>query len=114
VLAVLYFGLMELILIDSARELNEAQRYRARVVAAALAENAAELAARNLLTGPHLPVNEEDARGRMKAELRRSGTNFTITAEGETRGALAQKATVEVFGEIKGNQIQVNYTFHSQ
>jgi hypothetical protein len=39
VIAVLYFLLMELLLIDSSRALGEAQRFRSRVVAAALAEN---------------------------------------------------------------------------
>ena len=36
-LAILYFGLMELMLIDSSRALVEAQRLRSRIVASALA-----------------------------------------------------------------------------
>src|SRR5215213_2449819 len=47
-LALLYFALMELILIDSSRSLAEAQRFRARIMAAAVAEDAAELAALNM------------------------------------------------------------------
>src|SRR6266545_5727430 len=50
VLSVLYFALMELLLIDSSRALNEAQRFRARVVAGALAESGAELAALQMVT----------------------------------------------------------------
>src|SRR6266566_4686861 len=50
-LAILYFGLMELMLIDSSRALREAQRFRARVTSAALAESAAELSAAQMISG---------------------------------------------------------------
>src|SRR5204863_3948307 len=50
VLAILYFALMELMLIDSSRAVREAQRFRARIVATTLAESAAELAALQLVT----------------------------------------------------------------
>src|SRR5258708_13978010 len=56
-LAVLYFGLMELMLIDSSRALREAQRFRSRVVASALAESAAELAAAQMGTRPGATAN---------------------------------------------------------
>src|SRR5438094_727313 len=62
-LAVLYFALMELMLIDSSRALREAQRFRARVVASALAENAAELAAANMITSPGKTKNAQDDKG---------------------------------------------------
>lgn len=118
VLAVLYFGLMELLLLDSARELNEAQRFRARIVAAALAENAAELVMEGVVTRAPHPVNEEDAMGRMIARARvrasETGRTFQVFAEGETKGAIKQNATVTVQGEIVGGQIRIYYTFHSQ
>ena len=119
VLAVLYFGLMELLLLDSARELNEAQRFRARIVAAALAENAAELAMENAAGTIRRPINEEIAQGTMIALMEAPGTppaarKFTIKAEGVTKGVPPQRATVEVRGEINGGDIRIDYTFHSQ
>ncbi|HWS71823.1 MAG TPA: hypothetical protein VN605_06890, partial [Thermoanaerobaculia bacterium] len=69
-LSVLYFGLMELMLIDSQRALAEARRFRARVVASTLAESAAELAAEQLVNhGGVVPVNETDAQGTMRGNL---------------------------------------------
>ncbi|HEX7420223.1 MAG TPA: hypothetical protein VF505_10080, partial [Thermoanaerobaculia bacterium] len=44
-ISILYFALMELLLIDSSRALREAQRFRAHVLAGTLAESAADLAA---------------------------------------------------------------------
>lgn len=121
VLAVLYFGLMELLLLDSARELNEAQRFRARIVAAALAENAAELAMEGVVTGPVKPVKFEDSQGKMEASVlinpmaNAPGTRtFIIDAKASTKGALRQDAWVQVFGELTGGQVRINYTFHSQ
>ena len=61
-LAVLYFALMELLLIDSSRALREAQRFRAKVIAATLAESAAELSTASMVT-------------RNAGEIRASGTH---------------------------------------
>ncbi len=41
-LAVLYFALMELLLLDSTLSLQQAQRFRAHIMATTLAESAAE------------------------------------------------------------------------
>ncbi|HET7435605.1 MAG TPA: hypothetical protein VFN10_12930, partial [Thermoanaerobaculia bacterium] len=60
VLAVLYFGLIELLLLDSARELREAQRFRARIVALTNAENGAERAAADIANASPLPVLEDE------------------------------------------------------
>jgi hypothetical protein len=115
VLAVLYFALMELLLIDSARELNEARRFRARIVAAVLAENAAELAVLGVVDGIPRPVNFEDDLGRMEAKFRYTvAPKFVIDASGETKGTIAQTATVQVHGERNGGQIRIDFTFHSQ
>jgi len=115
VLAVLYFGLMELLLLDSARELNEAQRFRSRVLATVLAENAAELTTVDLVNGHSQIVNQEDAAGSMKASLVSGGANqFEIHAEGRTKGVAAQHSNLTVIGEVNGAQIRINYTYHSQ
>jgi len=113
-LAILYFGLMELMLIDSSRALTEAQRFRSRVVASALAENGAELAAANMISQPGSTTTAQDDQGKMIGAITVNGNNFEINAEGDTAGVVPVKATVRVQGRILGNHIAVDYTFHSQ
>ncbi len=113
-LAILYFGLMELMLIDSSRALREAQRFRGRVVASALAESAAELAAAQMVSRPGATATAQDEQGQMSATLNTSGNTFEITAEGITTGVTPMKASVRVQGRIEGTHIAIDYTFHSQ
>src|SRR5438067_8881002 len=105
VLAVLYFALMELMLIDSSRALREAQRFRARIVATTLSESAAELAAAQLVTQPSASVNASDDQGTMTATMQHSGNTFTIDANAESVGVPPQKATVKVQGRIQGTKV---------
>jgi len=112
-LAILYFALMELMLIDSSRALREAQRFRARVVATTLAESAAELAAAQLVTAPGATVNATDEQGTMSATLKKSGNTFMIEAQAEATGVPAQKATVRVQGDVQGTRVRVAYTYHT-
>lgn len=114
VLAVLYFALMELLLIDSSRALQEAQRFKARTVAAALAENGAELAAKGIVTNAVAPRWAEDWQGMIRGSRTVTASGFVIQAEGETSGVIKQKATVRVQGRVAGNQIQIDFTEHSQ
>src|SRR5438874_12545643 len=86
VLAILYFSLMELMLIDSSRAVREAQRFRARIVATTLAESAAELAAAQLVSAPGAQVNATDDQGTMTATLQRNGNTFMIDANAESTG----------------------------
>lgn len=118
-LAVLYFALMELMLIDSSRSLNEAQRFRARIVATTMAESAAELAAAQLVTQPMANVNASDEQGTMTATMSRGAAPpnskeipFTIDAHAEEIGVPSQKASVAVQGRIVGTTIHVDYTTH--
>lgn len=113
-LAILYFGLMELMMIDSSRALTEAQRFRSRIVASTLAENAAELAAANMVTAPGTTTAAQDDQGKMIGAIAVNGTDFQIDAEGDAAGVVPIKATVRVQGRIIGNHIAVDYTFHSQ
>ena len=112
-LAVLYFALMELMLIDSTRALREAQRFRARIVATTLAESAAELAAAQLVTQPSAQVNATDDQGTMEATLQHNGKTFLIDAKAESTGVPPQKATVRVQGEVEGTKVSVSYTYHT-
>lgn len=115
-LAVLYFALMELLLVDSSRELAESRRFRARIVAAVVAENAAELAALQMVGGTDRTITESDAQGTMTATFKRgAGDSFTLEGEGETAGVVRQKATVFVQGRIDANgAVKIDYAMHTQ
>lgn len=114
-LAVLYFALMQLMLIDSSRALREAQRFRSRVIAATLAESAAELSAASMVTrNTGDTINADDEQGSMKATSRLHGTAFDIDAEGTTSGVASAKSTVRVQGRIIGQRVMIDYTYHSQ
>jgi hypothetical protein len=115
-LAVLYFGLMELLLIDSARELAEARRFRAKIVSTTLAENGAELAALQIASPGRTmnEVNAEDAQGVISGKLlKTAGGQFEIDAEGETKGLAPAKSKVRVYGRvINDHTVRIQYTVH--
>lgn len=114
-LAVLYFALMELMLIDSSRALREAQRFRSRIIAATLAESAAELSTASMITrNAGDSINADDEQGSMKANCKVSPPAFEIEAEAQTSGVIPAKATVRVQGRIIGSKVMVDYTYHSQ
>jgi hypothetical protein len=113
VLAVLYFGLIELLMIDSSRELAEARRFRARIVAEMLAENAAELAAKEIVTKDASNVTAEDWQGTMSGRMLKStGGAFDIEAEGKSTGLTESKARVIVRGRVVGKDVRIQYTQH--
>jgi Tfp pilus assembly protein PilX len=126
-IAILYFALMELMLIDSSRALREAQRFRSKVVAATLAESAAELSAASMVTrNAGDTINADDEQGSMKATCVVNGPSeelspsvpkqlpFNIDAEATTSGVAPMKSTVRVQGRIIGQRVKIDYTFHSQ
>ena len=113
VLAVLYFGLIELLLIDSARELEEARRFRARVVAETLAESGAELAALQITSRTSADVTAENWQGTMKGKMHKNaGGNFDIEAAGSSGGITESHAKVFVRGRVIGNSVRIQYTIH--
>ena len=112
VLAVLYFALMELMLIDSSRVLAEARRFRARVVATTLAESGAELSAAQLVTQSSANVTASDEQGTMSATMQHNGNTFMIDASAETAGVPPQKSSVKVQGRVEGTKVLVDYTSH--
>jgi hypothetical protein len=121
VLAVLYFALMELMMMDASRSLNEAQRFRARVVADTLAENGAELAAAQMVSRTSsLTPSYQDDQGLMKGTYYQTGCNeldcgYVLTGEGRADGVIQQKATVRLQGRItKKNEVLIDYATHSQ
>ena len=116
VLAVLYFALMELMLVDSGRELAEAQRFRSRIVAGIVAENAVELAARHMAVSGGMSISENDEQGSMTARMTRGGGEaFEIVGEGRTSGVMPQEAKVFVQGRVDASgNIAIDYTMHGQ
>jgi Tfp pilus assembly protein PilX len=123
-LAILYFALMELMLIDSSRALREAQRFRSKVIATTLAESAAELSAASMVTrNAGNTINADDEQGSMTAECtltpnpQKVGESaFLIKAEATTNGVPAATSTVQVQGRIEATKahVIVDYTYHSQ
>ncbi|HEX6160017.1 MAG TPA: hypothetical protein VF111_07610 [Thermoanaerobaculia bacterium] len=121
VLAVLYFALIQLLLIDSQRDLREAQRFRSRVVALTLAENGVELAAHDLVNRSGGYVNADDWQGTYSGR-RQGGSGstaphiqpFLLIGEAETKGTVKVRSSVRVFGEVEGTRVRINYTMHSQ
>jgi hypothetical protein len=113
VLAVLYFGLVELLLLDSSRELGEARRFRARIVAETLAENAAELAAKDIVTRDSAPqFVTESEQGTMTGMMKKSGTDFEIHGEGTTSGITQSTAKVELHGSLTGTKVSIHFSYH--
>jgi hypothetical protein len=114
VLAVLYFALMELMMMDAARSLNEAQRFRARVVAEALAENGAELAAAQMIARTGGTASYSDDQGTIKGTYRRVDCcAYELTGTGMTSGVVQQSSTVRLQGRIDGTAITIDYAEHT-
>lgn len=116
ILAVLYFGLIQLLLVDSSRELGVARRFRARVQAQTMAENGAELAAHDLVAkipGALVRVTAEDATGTTTGELRKANdVNFVIEGKGQTKGLVVVQESVTITGRIVGGRVYIDYTTH--
>lgn len=114
VLAVLYFALMELMMMDASRSLSEAQRFRARIVADTLAENGAELAAAQMIVKPGGVASYQDDQGLMKGTYNRSGNDYVLTGEGRAEGIVTQRSRVRVQGRIDGTRVIIDYSEHMQ
>jgi hypothetical protein len=114
VLAVLYFALMELILIDSQRALAEANRFRARLVAATYAENAAELAAHQMTTRLTHRFESKNYEMEVAGEMRRSGENFEIRSQASVFGVAPESASLLIQGRVIGDVVKIDYTMHTQ
>jgi Tfp pilus assembly protein PilX len=129
VLAVLYFALVELLLLDSSRELAEARRFRARVIAQTLAENGAELAAVEMGKPERTQssVRAEDWQGEMSGHMTKTSCAppacetpewpFEIEAVGKTRGLVPIATKVMVKGRVVETagqyEVRIQYTTHT-
>jgi len=111
-LAILYFGLMELMLIDSARALRESQRFRARVMAATLADG--ETIMQNCAREPEV-ADLANLLNNMGAKIEGAGTS-TIRVKGVNKlhGARhriipdrIEAATFIIAGALTGGDLNV-------
>ncbi len=120
VLAVLYFGLIELMMIDASRALAEARRFRARAVAQTLAENGAELAAVRLALPDQTAssIRVDDWQGEMAGTMQKNaGGQFVIAGTGKTSGLVPVSAEASVFGRVIEPspgvyEVKIQYTIH--
>lgn len=120
-LAMMYFALMELILIDSSRAQAEAQRFRARVIASTMAESGAELAALRITDNPgffppSMTLPEGDVK---KATYKPTASGFELHGEGKAAGLIPQESDVTLFGAVVPSlsgppSIRIDYAVHSQ
>jgi hypothetical protein len=122
IVAVLYFAMIELLMIDSSRELAEARRFRARIVALTLAENAAERVALEIADSAKNAenANEEDEQGEIRGKMTKGAPAldgsipFVIEGTGVSAGLESTRATVRLQGRLVGSSIQIEYAQHSQ
>jgi hypothetical protein len=120
-LAILYFALMELMLIDSQRTLRAADRFREKIVATVLAENAAELSAENMGANTVSTADYDNGQGHMHAKMTRESpatagapSKFVIVAKGDATGVPPVSATVTLKGTLTGSQVEISESYHSQ
>lgn len=115
VLAVLYFMLMTLVMIDSSRAQGEAQRFRARVMAAALAENGAELACAQMVKLTSNYAQRQDEQGTLTGKYYRGADKFTVEGDAVAGGLIKQKASVKLTGTVdEAGHIRIDWSNHSQ
>jgi Tfp pilus assembly protein PilX len=118
VIAALYLGLIELLLIDGTRAFHEAQRLRSRVIAATLAEDAVELAAERMVDKAGAKAGRTDAQGQIEGTYVRTAEQFELTGQATTAGVAPERATVRLQGRIVDDgathKITIDYAIHSQ
>src|SRR5688572_9183218 len=106
---------MHLMLIESIEAFRGAQRFRSRVIAQALAEDAAELAAEQMVEHDSRTIDEEfDDGSHVEASYDREERKFEIEATAEIAGVMPTRASVRVFGCVSGSDVYIHRTIHSQ
>ena len=122
-LAILYFGLMELMLIESQRTLREAQRFRAKILATTLVENAAELAAEHLCQNWVVTIDYSNSEGKMEGKMERSPapfgakparSPFKIKVTGTVNGVPPALENLSLNGNVVDDKtVEITYSHHS-
>lgn len=113
--AVLYFALMELLLLDATRALQDAQRFRSHLIAATLAEDGAELAAAGMVTKSGGSADRDDDAGKVVGTYVRNGCcSFELKGDATAKAVPPASAHVRLQGRIEGNTITIDYATHPQ
>ena len=115
IIAILLFAMMTLLLLESSEMSRRADRYRSRVMAQVLAENAVELAAQKMVTSSVTIKTYEDEQGKIRGEYKASPSGqFNLIGSSETKGLYPVKASVKIQGHLEGDKPRIDFTFHSQ
>lgn len=119
-LAIAYFGLMQLMLMESSEALRSASQFRSRVLAQTLAENGVELGVRSMMFTGAVPTIKETAEGSMTTAYRIDANgDFEMRGAGSTTGAQSAEASVKIFGKVEIRSdgtphFRLDRTIHSQ
>ncbi len=107
-IALLFFGLIELTLRDTSDGIRAAHRHRDRIASEVLADNAVELAAAGMLSG--VPRNETRSSrdGAMAGAFHPlPGFRFELTGEGTSAGLNPTTTRVVLRGRIDGSSVVI-------
>ncbi|MGA7616036.1 MAG: hypothetical protein WBX15_12740 [Thermoanaerobaculia bacterium] len=108
VLAVLYFALMGLVLMESTAKSREAAGFHSRIASEIFAENAAELAARQMVSGSSRHIDVTTSDGVLKADFQRSPSGqFTLRATATSSGVAPTSSHLVLRGRISGSSVAV-------
>ena len=108
VLALLYFGLMELALIESTEAARGASRFRSGVTAEILAQNGADLAAEEMVSRFTRDVDIDLPGGHVIAGYRRMpDTTFEILSAGVSEGPFNARRSLRIAGTVNSGNVAI-------
>jgi len=110
VLAVLYMAMLQLLLLESSEKLRGAVRFRARIEADILAEEAIELASEGMIdSSSGRTVNRAVDSGKLEGSFEQlQGNRFRLAGRGQQTGPVASSASVVFEGRIRGTSIVID------
>jgi hypothetical protein len=120
VIAVLFFVLIQLLLVEATSASRQAVRFGARITSQVLAENAAELAALQMVRLGPMGLQEQLDGASIQATWQRfpeqnaGEVPYLIRASASVEGVQPVEARVEVYGRLGATWITVDRTEHSQ
>jgi hypothetical protein len=114
IVAILYFAMIELMLMESTEASRQADRFRSRVMAHVMAENGIELAAENMVNVGATQHTYTDSQGTIRGEYKRTGDSFELTGSAVTAGVAPTKADAKLQGIVNASRITVTFSMHSQ
>jgi hypothetical protein len=107
-IALLFFGLIELTLRDTSAGVRAAHRHRQRIASEILADNAVELAAAGMVSGMPRTAAHANRDGTMNGAFQPlPGYRFELTGEGTSGGSSGVTTRVVLRGRIQGNAIAI-------